>query len=92
MYDTHHVIIFTLCFALVPQMQQQPKAKPNTLPKARVAELSAAEVEKEAGNDEFKAGRWEAAVAHYSAAIELDPTLVVAHNNRAMAHLKLVRA
>lgn len=42
---------------------------------------------KDRGNALFKAGDWRAAIDAYSAAVDRDPTLVAAFNNRAQAHL-----
>jgi len=65
--------------------QQAPAAAPS----AQVRELSAADVEKEAGNAAFKKGLWQDAIERYSAALQLDSALLPALNNRAMAHLKM---
>ncbi|GLI64556.1 hypothetical protein VaNZ11_007876 [Volvox africanus] len=72
------------------QMQQQQRQKKHQ-PCLTVRELTPAEREKEAGNAAMKAGNWEAAVACYSAALDLDPGLVAAANNRALALLRLGR-
>ncbi|GAA5823283.1 hypothetical protein JCM3770_003065 [Rhodotorula araucariae] len=44
---------------------------------------------KQAGNAAFKAGEYELAVAHYSTAIQLDPSVATYPLNRALVHLKL---
>lgn len=41
-----------------------------------------------AGNVAFKAGKYEDAIKHYTQAIEHDPDMVVAFNNRGMAYIK----
>ena len=61
----------------VEQQQQQP-----------VRELTPAEAAKDDGNAAFKPGDWDGAVAAYTQALELDPQLTAARNNRAMALLK----
>lgn len=45
---------------------------------------------KEMGNADFKSGRFEAAIAHYTAAIGLDPLNPIYYSNRAMSHLKML--
>ena len=42
--------------------------------------------EKEKGNDAFKVGDYDQAIAHYSKAIQLDPTNPALYSNRATAH------
>lgn len=42
-----------------------------------------------AGNMSFKAGKYEDAIKHYTNAIDHDPEMCVAFNNRAMAYLNL---
>ncbi|PNH06035.1 hypothetical protein TSOC_007639, partial [Tetrabaena socialis] len=69
------------------RQQQQQQAKPTTT----VREVSPAEAEKDAGNAAFKAGDWAGAVDRYAAAMQLDPKLTAAANNRAMALLRLGR-
>ena len=54
-----------------------------------VRELTPAESAKEDGNIAFKKGKWEEAVAHYTRALKLEPMMLAAANNRAMAELKL---
>ncbi|GAX74597.1 hypothetical protein CEUSTIGMA_g2045.t1 [Chlamydomonas eustigma] len=54
-----------------------------------VRELSPAEIEKEEGNAAFKRGDWKAAIERYTSALTLDPKLIPALNNRALAALKL---
>lgn len=49
----------------------------------------AAVVEKNKGNDAFKAKDWPAAIEHYSKAIELDDTQPSFYSNRAQANIKL---
>ena len=51
-----------------------------------------AEEAKDRGNGAFKRGAWEEAEGHYAEAVALDPSLVAAHNNRAMVLIKLGRA
>lgn len=58
---------------------------------ATVRELSPAEAAKEEGNAAFKRGDWANAVGHYTQAVEFDPHMLPALNNRAMALLKLER-
>ncbi|GAA5942411.1 hypothetical protein JCM3775_006980 [Rhodotorula graminis] len=48
-----------------------------------------AEQAKLAGNAAFKAGQWELALAHYSTAIQLDPSVATYPLNRAAVHLRL---
>ena len=48
-----------------------------------------AEEAKAAGNSAFSSGDFDAAVRHYSAAIQADPAKPVYHSNRAAAHLKV---
>ena len=67
--------------------EKKIEAKP--LEKPQVVELSPAEAAKDDGNVAFKRGDWEAAVEHYTQAIALEPTMVAALNNRAMALLKM---
>ena len=50
---------------------------------------AAAKVSKDAGNVEFKAGRYENAVKCYDTAIELDPEEAMYPSNRAMVFLKM---
>lgn len=50
-----------------------------------------AEVEKNAGNEEFKAGHFEAALTHYENAINLDQTNIIYYTNKATALTKLQR-
>lgn len=64
------------------KMQKQ-KQQPAT-----VREVPPAEAEKDAGNAAFKAGDWAKAVECYGRALQHDPQLLPALNNRAMAHLK----
>ncbi|GLC45807.1 hypothetical protein PLESTB_001153700 [Pleodorina starrii] len=73
------------------QQQQQQQQVQQKAPTVTVRELSPAEVEKEAGNAAVKAGEWGAAVSRYSAALDLDPGLTAAANNRALALLRLGR-
>ena len=54
-----------------------------------VRELTPAESAKDEGNAAFRRGDWAAAVEHYSRALELDPGLGTALNNRALCHIKL---
>ncbi|KAG0351423.1 RNA polymerase II-associated protein 3 [Podila minutissima] len=74
-----------------------PKSTPQKLSKMTynatetVPNPTAANTEKEKGNDFFKKGQFAAAVEHYSASITLDPTNAVLPINRAMALLKLER-
>jgi RNA polymerase II-associated protein 3 len=56
-----------------------------------VRELTPAEAAKEEGNAAFRCGKWVAAAELYAQALNLDPNLVSAMNNRAMALLKLQR-
>ena len=48
-----------------------------------------AERHKAAGNEAFKVQQYQAAVRHYSSAIEQDPSNSVYFSNRAMAFLKV---
>ncbi|GAB4819100.1 hypothetical protein N2152v2_006146 [Parachlorella kessleri] len=48
-----------------------------------------AERKKEDGNVAFRGGKFEEAVRHYSAAVQLDPNNPVYYANRALAYLKL---
>jgi regulator of sirC expression with transglutaminase-like and TPR domain len=50
---------------------------------------SEAEQGKERGNVAVKAGKWDVAVEEYTRALELQPDLLAAVGNRALAHLKL---
>ena len=50
---------------------------------------SAAEVEKDNGNDAFRRGDWQVAIQHYTKAWQHDNSLLSAINNRSMAYLKL---
>ena len=50
---------------------------------------AAAKVSKDAGNVEFKAGRYDNAIKCYDTAIELDPEEVMYPANKAMVHLKM---
>lgn len=61
------------------------------MPLLQIEELSPAEAKKEEGNAAFKSGRYEEAVRCYSEAFQLDASLSVVLNNRAMALLKLQR-
>jgi tetratricopeptide (TPR) repeat protein len=60
-------------------------------PAPRVVELSPGEAAKEEGNEAFRRGAWEAAAAAYARALELEPGMPAALNNRAQALLKLGR-
>ncbi|GFR48092.1 hypothetical protein Agub_g9779, partial [Astrephomene gubernaculifera] len=77
------------------QQQQQGSGKKEQggkqQPSATVRELSPAEAEKEAGNAAVRSGDWAAAVARYSAALQLQPDMTSAANNRALALLRLGR-
>lgn len=53
--------------------------------------LSPAEAAKEDGNVAFKKGDLNGALAAYSSALEKDPTLVVAANNRALINIRMQR-
>ncbi|PRW61388.1 SUMO-activating enzyme subunit 2 [Chlorella sorokiniana] len=64
-------------------------AAPAPAAKPVVRELTPAEAAKEEGNAAFKLGDMQAAVDHYSRALELQPGQVAALNNRALARLKL---
>jgi hypothetical protein len=66
------------------RMQEEAAAE-----RAQIRELTPAEAAKEEGNAAFKKGDWAAAVAGYTRALEHEPGMVVALNNRAMALLKL---
>jgi len=57
----------------------------------QVRELSPAEAAKEDGNAAFKRGDLPAALAAYTLALEKDPALTVAANNRAMVNLRMQR-
>lgn len=57
----------------------------------QVRELSPAEAAKEDGNAAFKRGDLPAALAAYTLALEMDPALMVAANNRAMVNLRMQR-
>lgn len=63
------------------------RAKPQD--EAAAAAEAAAEARKEDGNATFRAGRYDEAVRHYSAAMQLHPRGAVYRANRAMAYLKL---
>ena len=52
---------------------------------------AAAKVSKDAGNVEFKAGRYENAIKCYDTAIELDPEEAMYPSNRAMVYLKMCK-
>ncbi|KAL4446282.1 hypothetical protein ABPG77_003089 [Micractinium sp. CCAP 211/92] len=54
-----------------------------------VRELSPAEAAKDEGNKAFKRGDWQEAATHYSRALELDPGMTAALNNRALCRCKL---
>lgn len=54
-----------------------------------VRELSPAEAAKDEGNKAFKRGDWQGAADHYSRALELDPGMTAALNNRALCRCKL---
>jgi tetratricopeptide (TPR) repeat protein len=64
---------------------------PAPAPAPRVVELSPGEAAKEEGNEAFRRGAWEAAAAAYARALELEPEMPAALNNRAQALLKLGR-
>uniref|UniRef100_A0A7R9VTC5 Uncharacterized protein n=1 Tax=Chlamydomonas euryale TaxID=1486919 RepID=A0A7R9VTC5_9CHLO len=81
-----------------PQVQNEfldrvnkPQTARPARPAATVRELTPAEVEKEEGNAAVKRGDWDAALQRYTAALELDPGLTAARNNRALALIKLKR-
>lgn len=57
----------------------------------QVRELSPAEAAKEDGNAAFKRGDLPAALAAYTLALERDPTMVVAANNRALVNIRMER-
>lgn len=52
-------------------------------------EVAPAETAKDQGNEYFRKGEWDEAIQAYSMAIQLNPDLISAINNRAMASLKL---
>lgn len=52
-------------------------------------ELSPAESAKEDGNAAFKKGDLPAALTAYTQALEKDPTMLVAANNRAMVNIRM---
>lgn len=56
---------------------------------AAVRELTPAEAAKDEGNNAFKRGDWRGAMEQYTRALELEPGMVAALNNRAMARLKM---
>lgn len=68
--------------------QLRPRGAPAAAAKPTVRELTPAEAAKKEGNAAFKRGEWQAAVEHYSRALE-HGNLLSALNNRAMARLKL---
>lgn len=72
--------------ALLNKMSERQKQAGS---QAQVVELSPAEAAKDEGNKLFAKGQWAAAADQYSRALELDPALSSAANNRAMARLKL---
>ena len=53
------------------------------------AELNPAEVERERGNERFKAGQFTRAVEAYTRALGYDPSLHLVRSNRAEAYLRL---
>ena len=50
---------------------------------------AAAKISKDAGNVEFKAGRYDNAIKCYDTAIEMDPEEAMYPSNRAMVYLKM---
>lgn len=64
-------------------------SKPGSSSGAADPAQAVAEARKEDGNAAFRAGRYEEAVRHYSAAAQLYPRCAVYYANRAMAYLKL---
>jgi hypothetical protein len=57
----------------------------------QIKELSPAESAKEDGNAAFKKGDLPAALAAYTLALERDPSMVVAANNRALVNIRMQR-
>ena len=55
----------------------------------KMPDKAGAKVAKDAGNVEFKAGRYENAIKCYDSAIELDPEEAMYPANRAMVYLKM---
>ena len=56
-----------------------------------MTDKAAAKVSKDAGNVQFKAGRYENAIKCYDKAMELDPGEVMYPANRAVVYLKMKR-
>mmetsp|Transcript_13814 Transcript_13814/g.37338 ORF Transcript_13814/g.37338 Transcript_13814/m.37338 type:complete len:341 (+) Transcript_13814:39-1061(+) len=59
--------------------------------KPQIRELSPAEAAKEDGNAAFKRGDLPSALAAYTLALERDPAMVVAANNRALVNIRMKR-
>ncbi|KAK9823016.1 hypothetical protein WJX81_007094 [Elliptochloris bilobata] len=78
-------------FARMQAARPENGAAASTAPPARVTELTPAEAAKEEGNAAIKRGDVAQAEAHYSNALRLDAGLTSAHNNRALARLRLGR-
>lgn len=72
-----------------PQGQPKPQSQPQPQPKSPEKstdlplEKQQAEQEKELGNQEYKQRNYEAALAHYSRAIELNPDELAYRSNKA---------
>ena len=82
--------------AVVHRMQRQAAAAaaappPAAAAAAAVRELTPSEAAKDAGNAAFKRGAWADAAQHYTEALQAEPGMAAALNNRAMALLKLER-
>eukprot|EP01016_Furgasonia_blochmanni_P014917 TRINITY_DN1797_c0_g1_i3.p1 TRINITY_DN1797_c0_g1~~TRINITY_DN1797_c0_g1_i3.p1 ORF type:complete len:608 (+),score=221.37 TRINITY_DN1797_c0_g1_i3:156-1979(+) len=62
---------------------------PKEAPKPAAAPLSEAEIEKNKGNEAYKARNFEEALKHYDRAIELDPNEPLFHNNKAAVYIEM---
>lgn len=69
--------------------QEKPSTSKQKASNASESDVDAAEMLKEAGNEAFKAGRYEEAIRRYTEAMHLNPNNAVYPSNRAMAQLKL---
>lgn len=75
--------------ALLDRLRGSKASNGGTPSAPAVRELSPAEAAKDEGNKAFARGDWLAAAAQYSRALELDPSMTAALNNRALCHCKL---